>query len=153
MGHVYIYPVLKFSLHQSKTRFAKLEEDLCLAARPDIRYTDTPRSLKHSMKHSSTENAAGPLHRSSILSNNSAVFHPKLTQIAGDVGYIVLLQSKFHVLPENPCFSKQPALKVGRRLGCIQTASKQNNTHMSCYTEPRLHLLLQIIPRFGPNIW
>ena len=80
--------------------------------RPDVRYTALPRPLKHSMQHSSTESAAGWLDRSSMLSNNLAVSHLKLNQNSEDVGYVlVVLQSKSHELPENPCSPKLPALR------------------------------------------
>ena len=120
-------PVQKFRLHQFKIRLVNLEKDLCLAGPT----SDTPphRALLSSacVQHSSTKNAAGRLHRSFILSINSAVFHLTLTEIAEDVGYIPVV---LHVLPENPCSPKLPAFKVGCRLGCIQSAAEQNKTHV-----------------------
>ena len=41
--------------------------------------------------------------------------------------------------------------KVGRRLGCIQSASEYSNRPMSYYKEPRVPLFLRIIPRCGPK--
>ena len=105
------------------------------------------------MQHCSTENAASRLDFSSILINNSAIFHPKVTQIAGHVAYTVLfLQFKFHVLSDLPYSAKLEAFMMGRGLRRNQFASEQNKRAMSCYWECRLPLFSQIIPRFGPNI-
>ena len=77
--------------------------------------SDFSKPLSTAVHHSLAENEAGGLDPSSILRNNPAVFLLKLTQIAGDVCYLVLLpQSKFDIIPENPCSPKLPAFKVGR---------------------------------------
>ena len=116
--------VQKFSQHQLKTTFANLKDDLCLAG-PTPGTPPHRAPLSTAVHHSLAENEAGGLDPSSLLRNNPAVFHPKLAQTAGDVRYLVVLpQSKFDVITENPCSTKLPAFKVGRRLGCIQSASE-----------------------------
>ena len=134
-----------FSLKETKTRFANLQDDLYLAG---------PSSGMHTSRAQRQMKQADSIARL-IPRNNSAVVYQNLNEITGHVCYVVLfLQTKLHVLPKNPSSPKLPAFKVGRGLGCIQSASEQNNRpgRMSCYTETCVPLFSKIISRFGPKM-
>ena len=59
------------------------------------------------------------------------------------------------MLPANPISPKLPAFKVGRRLGCIHSASEQNQTNIMLYGAPRASVVennSKIWPKYGANI-
>ena len=103
-----------------------------------------PRSLRHSSAKRKMQRAgwiAGLY--SGITQPFSIQNSPKLLEMSAML---------FNELSENCCSPKLPAFKVGRRLGCIQSASPQNNRYMSCNRESCVPLFSQIIPRFVPNM-
>ena len=104
------FTVQEISLHQLKTRFANLEEDLCLAGPTSGTMPRcTPLSTTCSVAQGKMQRADG------IACMYSAIiFHPKLTQISGYVCYVVLfLQSKFL---SKPCIPKLRVSSIAFRV-------------------------------------
>ena len=104
-----------------------------------------PRPPSAALSRAEPKQQAGRKERSDTQGNNSAVFPAKLTKLAGDVRYAVVIpHANFQLLAPNTSCPKTPAFKTRHGPRGLQAACKQRKRHVTCNNTARSRALLQL---------
>ena len=121
-----ILPVPNWVPHRSSTRFATLGGKHAWQTPCRIQCPPRPRPPERSLSSSEPKQQAGRKEWSDTQANTSANFPAKLTKLAGDVRYaVVIVHANFHLLAPNTSCPKLPAFKTRHGPRGLQAACKQ----------------------------